>query len=248
MLRKRIPITKTLWLLVLVLCTLTTASAQRSSCSIKIDQLPDAPELRGFRLGMTYDQVKARVPQIQFGRADEFGVAKTSINPAFGPQFDKASFADARTISLDFLDGKLVTLWIGYESTFKWQKLDEFVAGMSSSLNLPAAWPSKRGGQELRCDGFSVLASLIAGSPSIRLTDETAQETIANRREAAAAAEEAAETAVIGDQRAKLYYLSHCPGREKVPAAARVTFKDKDEAEKAGYKLAKDCQSEAWGH
>jgi hypothetical protein len=243
MLCKPIPIVKkTLGLLLLALGIVTTASAQPSSCSAKIDQLANAPELRGFHLGMTYDQVKARVPPIQFGRADEFGVAKTSINPSFGPQFDKASFADVRTISLDFLDGKLVTLWIGYESTFKWQKLDEFVAGMSTSLNLPAAWPPKRGGQELRCDGFSVLASVIAGSPSIRFSDDPAQETIANRREAAAAAAEAAETAVIGDQRTRLYYLSDCSAREKVPEASRVTFKDKDEAEKAGYKLAKDCQ------
>ena len=113
--------------LLLVITTVTIASAQQSNCSAKIDQLPDAPELRGFHLGMTYDQVKARVPPIQFGRPDQFGVAKTSINPSFVPQFDKASFADVRTISLDFLEGKLVTLWIGYESTFKWQKLDEFV-------------------------------------------------------------------------------------------------------------------------
>lgn len=238
---KPIPISRTtLGLLVLALCAVTTASAQQSACTAKIDQLPDAPELRGFHLGMTYDQVKARVPPIQFGRADEFGVTKTSINPSFGPQFDKSSFANVRTISLDFLDGKLVTLWIGYESTFKWQKLDEFVAGMSKGLNLTAVWPTKRGGQELRCDGFSVLASVIAGSPGIRVTDEAAQETIANRREAAA---EAAEAAVIGDQRTKLYYLSDCPEREKVPEASRVTFKDKDEAEKAGYKLAKDCQA-----
>src|ERR1700674_5062245 len=104
MLCKPIPITKkTVWLLVLTLGAVTTASAQQSACSAKIDQLSDEPELRGFHLGMTYDQVKARVPPIQFGRADEFGVAKTSINPAFGPQFDKASFADVRTISLDFL-------------------------------------------------------------------------------------------------------------------------------------------------
>ena len=243
MLCKPIPIIKrTLGLLLLALGTVTTASAQQSSCSAKIDQLPDAPELRGFHLGMTYDQVKARVPQIQFGRADEFGVAKTSINPSFGPQFDKASFADVRTISLDFLDGKLVTVWIGYESTFKWQKLDEFVAGMSNSFNLPGAWSPKRGGQQLTCDGFSVFASVIAGSPSIRISDDAAQETIANRREAAAAAAEAAEAAVIGDQRTKFYYLSDCSGREKVPEASRVIFKDKDEAEKAGYKLAKDCQ------
>jgi hypothetical protein len=243
MLCKPIPITKTtLWALMLALCSVTTVSAQQSACSAKIDQLPDAPELRGFHLGMTYDQVKARVPPIQFGRADQFGVAKTSINPSFGPQFEKTSFADVRTISLDFLDGKLVTLWIGYESTFKWQKLDEFVNGMSKSLSLPATWPPRRGGQQLTCDGFSVFASVIAGSPGIRLSEDAAQETIANRREAAAAAEEAAEAAVIGDQRTKLYYPADCSAREKVPEASRVTFKDKDEAEKAGYKPAKDCQ------
>src|SRR5216684_3166609 len=243
MLCKPIPIIKrTLGLLLLALGTVTTASAQQSSCSAKIDQLPDAPELRGFRLGMTYDQVKTRVPPIQFGVADPFGVAKTSINPSFDPRFDKASFADVRTISLDFLDGKLVTLWIGYESTFKWQKLDEFVAGMSEVLNLPAAWLPKRGTQQMTCDGFSVFASVIAGSPGIRITDEVAQETIVNRREEAAAAAEAARAAVIGDQRTKFYYPSDCSEREKVPEASRVTFKDKDEAEKAGYKLAKDCQ------
>lgn len=236
-------IKQALWLLLVVLSTVTLASAQQSNCSARIDQLPDAPELRGFHLGMTYDQVKTRVPPIQLGLADQFGVAKTSINPSFGPQFDKASFADVRTVSLDFLDGKLVTLWIGYESTFKWQRLDEFVAGMSKSLNLPGAWSPKRGGQELTCDGFSALASVIAGSPGIRITDEVAQETIANRREEAAAAAEAAEAAVIGDQRTKFYYLSDCSEREKVPEASRVTFKDKDEAEKAGYKLARDCQN-----
>ena len=52
--------------LLLVITTVTIASAQQSNCSAKIDQLPDAPELRGFHLGMTYDQVRARVPPIQF--------------------------------------------------------------------------------------------------------------------------------------------------------------------------------------
>lgn len=227
-----------LWLLSVVLIGTTAASAQRPTCSLKIDQLPDSAELRGFRLGMTYDQVKARVPQVKFGPADEFGVAKTTINPYFDPRIDKTGFADVRSISLDFLDGRLVTLWIGFESTFKWQTLDEFVAQMSKSLNLPAAWSSKRGGRQLSCDGFSAFASLVAGGPGIRLADENAQEIIATRREEAAAA---AEAAVIGDQRTKLYYPSDCSEREKVPEASRVAFKDKDEAEKAGYKRAKDC-------
>ena len=155
MLCKLIPITKkTLWLLLLALCTVTTASAQQSNCSAKIDQLPDAPELRGFHLGMTYDQVKdARAANPVWPRGSVWR-RENQHQSSFGPQFDKASFADVRTISLDFLDGKLVTLWIGYESTFKWQKLDEFVAGMSKVLNLPAAWPPKRGGQQLNLRWF----------------------------------------------------------------------------------------------
>ena len=232
-------INKTLWPLIVALLSAIAASAQQPTCTLKIDQLPDSVELRGFRLGMTYDQAKARVPQIQFGHADPFGVAKTSINPYFDPRIDKTGFADVRTISLDFLDGRLVTLWIGFESKFKWRSLDEFVAGMGKSLNLPAAWPPKRGGRQISCEGFSVFASLIAGGPDIRLTDEAAQETIATRREEAA---EAADAVVIGDQRTKLYYPSGCAGLESIPGPNQIRFKDKDEAEKAGFKLAKDCQ------
>jgi hypothetical protein len=232
----------TLWPLIAVLLTATAAAAQPPACSLRIDQLPDAAELRGFRLGMTYDQVKVRVPQVQFGHADQFGVAKTSINPYFDPRIDKVAFADVRTISLDFLDGKLVILWIGYDSTFKWQALDEFVAGISKSLNLPAAWSAKQGGRHLMCDKLSVFVSMIAGSPSIRISDEEAQEIVANRREEAAAAAEATAAIVIGDQRTKLFYPSDCPALQSVTEPNRIKFKDKEEAEKAGYRVAKDCQ------
>ena len=223
---------------VVIFATMTT-SAQPSACTIKLNQLTVSPELRGFHLGMTYAQVKARVPQIEFEMTDQFGVAKASIYPGYDRGFDQASFADVRTISLDLLDGRLVSFWIGYASTFKWQALDEFVTGMSKSLKLPAVWPVKRGSRQLTCDGFTVFASLIAGSPSIRITDEQAQATIATRREEAVAAEEAM---VIGDVRNKTYYPSDCEARENIPAPSRVIFKNKDEAEKAGYKLSKDCE------
>jgi len=232
-------INKTLWPLIVALLSAIATSAQQPTCSLRIDQLADSAELRGFRLGMTYDQVKARVPQVQFGQADQFGVAKTSINPYFDPRIDKAGFADVRTISLDFLDGILVTLWIGFESTHKWHSLDEFVAGMSKSLNLPAVWSPKRNSRQISCAGFSVFASVVAGGPDIRLTDEAAQETIATRREEAAAA---ADALVIGDQRTKLYYPAGCAELESIAETNRVRFKDREEAEKAGFKLAKDCQ------
>jgi hypothetical protein len=230
------------WLLLLALLTAATASAQQPTCTLKIDQLPESVELRGFHVGMTFEQAKTHVPQVQLARPDQFGVARISINPYFDPSFDKTLFADVRTVSLDFLDGRLVSLWIGLESTFKWQTLDAFVAGMSKSLNLPPAWPVKRGGRELTCDGFTVLASMIARSPSIRISEDAAQETIATRREEAAAAAEAAAAMVIGDQQTKLYYPSDCSALSGIPELKRIKFKDKDEAEKAGYKLAKDCE------
>ena len=228
-----------LFFVLLVIFVIGGAHIAAAQCTLKSEQLPDAPELHGFRLGMTPEQAKARVPLIQFGRADEIGIIKTSINPLYDPRFDKVSFADVRTISLDFLDEKLTTLWVGYEHTFKWQTVDDFVGGISKALNLPAAWAPKRGGQQLHCDGFTIAVSLIAGSPSIRLSDDAADETIARRREEVAAA---AESRVTGDNTSKLYYAADCEAAQNIPAQNRSVFKNKEEAEKAGYKLAKDCQ------
>jgi hypothetical protein len=197
----------------------TVSSAQQ--CVLKSEQLPDAPELRGFRLGQTFDQVEAIVPQIKFGRADEIGVTRTSINPLYDQKFDQAKFADIRTISFDFLDGKLTTLWIGYESTFKWQTVDEFIRGISKALNLPRSWSPKRNGQQLNCDGLTFFVSLIAGSPSIRLSDDAADSAIALRREEAAAA---AEVRVVGDKTTNLYYPADCESAEKITALNRIVF------------------------
>jgi hypothetical protein len=221
------------------LCWCATARAQPATCSLKPDQIKEAPELFGLHLGMTFDQVKARSSLIKFGRADNFGVVKTTINPHYEPRIDKTVFADVRTISFDFLDGKLVTLWIGYEETFKWPKLDEFVANISKSLDVPGNWPVKRNGQQLTCDGFSLFASIIARGPTIRVTDELAQDIIAERREKAAESE---ETQVIGDKRTLNYYSADCAAKHNVPAENQTIFKSKDEAESAGYKLAKECQ------
>src|SRR6266576_1996808 len=91
-------ISRTFWLLFAGVLTTVTASAQQSPCALKIDQLPESVELRGFHVGMTFEQAKAHVPQVQLARADQFGVAKISINPYFDPSFDKTTFADVRTI------------------------------------------------------------------------------------------------------------------------------------------------------
>jgi hypothetical protein len=241
--------------LVFIFLFAVSAYAQDAPCPLKLAELPIAPELRGFHLGMTPAQVKARVPQVEFERADALGVAKTSINPDFDPRIDKTSLSGVRTISLDFLDDRLTSLWLGYDGTFKWHTVPDFVKGISQALRLPDAWkPWKIRGQQIRCSDFQMTVSIVAEGPSFHIIDETAAQTIIARREAKeeqdAAAAEAAEhgeiqgdaAEIVADSKAKVYYADGCRPAQPIKADDRVVFKTREEAEKAGYKPAKTCE------
>src|SRR5215831_11202005 len=161
-----------------------SAVAAQTTCTAKLADLQPAPEMRGFRLGMTREQVKARVPQVVFGRTDDLGMSKVSINPLFDQKFDQTSFSDERTISLDFLDNKLTSLWIGFESTFKWKNVDEFVKGISPGLGVPDVWVAKGRNLQLQCSDFELTVSMIGGGPSLRVVDLPAAQVLAERRQA----------------------------------------------------------------
>jgi hypothetical protein len=234
----------------LILGIATTAAAQ---CTKKIAEMPTAPELLGFRLGMTKEEVKAYIPQTDFGRTDDFGVVKTTINPHFDPKIDKTKFEGVRSISLDLLDQKVTSLWIGYDENFKAKNVDEFVKLISQSLQLPATWSSYRSrGQQMRCDDFQLLVTMVAGGPSLRILDIAAEETVAQRRqqkeeqdamaEAAATAETTDEPEIIADKKSKTYYLGTCRPEKEIADANKIVFKTTEEAQKAGFKLAKNCQ------
>jgi hypothetical protein len=174
----------------LTLCCGLTAAAQETKCALKISQLAAPPELHGFRLGMTLAEFKARVPRLTLRPADEFGATAINIYPEHEENIDKASFDGVRTISLDFLDGRVVMLWVGYAPGFKWKTPEEFLSGMTRALSLPDAWTAKTRGQQLTCDDFQVQVSSIGGNPSIRLVDVAAHRTLEERRAAKEAAAE----------------------------------------------------------
>lgn len=225
-----------------------TVSAQDVPCSLKLNELPRAAELKGFHLGMTMDEVKVQAPKILFPKTNELGLSKTSISPDFDPQSQKSTFQDVRTVSFDFLDERLSSLWIGYDNTFKWQSVDDFVQGISKSLNLPNAWSSwKVRGKQLRCVDFQMTVSTIAGSPSFRILDEKAEEILTTRRiareEERSALEEAepATDAIVGEKNTRTYYTAECPPTRDIGESNRVIFKTAAEAQKAGYQLAKNC-------
>ena len=243
----------------ILLVLLATALPISAQCTQKIATLPTAPELYGFRLGMTRDEIKELVPQTQFGKTDHFGVAKTTINPSFDPKIDQKKFEGVRSISLDLLDDRLTSLWIGYDDTYRIKTTDEFVKAISQSLQVSGNWSSWRSrGQQLRCADFQLIVSTLAGGPSLRLLDFGAEETIAARRQQKEEQDSLAEAAanenndqgttsdqqsnvIIGDKQTKTYYPNGCHPATQISDANRAVFKTAQEAEKAGFKLAKNC-------
>ena len=239
--------------LLLVAVCLLPAQSIFSQCTQKLATLPAAPELYGFHLGMTRDDVKTLVPQAVFPHSDHFGVVKTTINPHFDPKIDQKKFAGVRSISLDLLDDRLTSLWIGYDEDFKVQTIDEFIKLISQSLQVSGQWSAARlRGKQLRCADFELVVSTLASGPSLRILDLAADDTIAERRLAkeqqdeqaeAAAANENSEptTELIGDKQTKTYYTIGCHPEKEISEANRALFKTAEEAEKAGFKLAKHC-------
>ena len=236
------------------LLILLLAESAPAQCTKKMNELPAAPELLGFHLGMTKEQIKARVPQTQFGRADHFGVTKTTINPYFDPSIDKTKFEGVRSVSLDLVDDRLTSLWIGFDETFKIKTTDEFIKTISQSLQVNGNWSSWRAkGQQLRCADFQLIVTTVAGGPSLRLLDTAAEDLIAERRrvreeqdsmaEANATASETAGAAVeiIADKKSKTYYPNGCQPEKEISAGNKVVFKTAAEAEKAGFKVAQNC-------
>jgi hypothetical protein len=230
------------------------AQSALAQCTKKATELPAAPELYGFRLGMTKEETKAVVKQTQFGGTDPFGVSKTTINPHFDPSIDKTKYEGVRSISLDLLDERLTSVWIGFDETYKAHTTEEFVKLISQSLQVPGNWSSYRSrGQQLRCADFQLIVTTVAGGPSFRLIDVGAEDTIAARRQAKeeqdAAAEAAAEgegtengEEIIGDKQTKTYYPNGCQPAKEISESNKVTFKTSSDAEKAGFKLAKNCR------
>jgi hypothetical protein len=239
---------RTLLFTLLLLLLPQTVPAQ---CTRKLSELPAAPELLGFRLGMTKEQIKARIPQTRFGGADPFGVSKTTINPYFDDTIDKSKLESVRSISLDLVDDKLTSIWIGFDDTFKAHTAEEFVKLLSQSLQLDGTWSSRSRGQQLRCADFQLTVTTVAGGPSFRLVDTAADDLIAQRRQAkedqsalaeAGALGETTDTPeIVADKKSKTYYPNGCVPEKEISETNKITFKSAAEAEKAGFKAAKNC-------
>lgn len=154
-------------------------SAQQPRCAIK---LADAPELRGFRLGMTKEAADGIANQAERGqmihmmwRADGYGSEHRTVFP----QSDDFKGVDA--ILLAALDGKIARVHISYGKDAELFTHTEFAARVGRALQLPAAaWRTDRAKEfyEIQCEGFYVTVS----RPSVTLAADGFDEAILRRK------------------------------------------------------------------
>ena len=79
--------------------------------------------------------------------------------------------------------------------------------------------------------------TMVSEGPSFHIINETAEQTIAARREAKEEMDSAADAEVVADKKAKVYYTKDCAAPHEIKETDRVVFKSQEEAEQAGYKL-----------
>lgn len=182
---------RALVIIVFILIFAATTFAQENKCALKLSQIKAAPEIQGFRLGMTVSDVKAIVPTLPTGKADDLGLMKTSFSPRFA-QIDKTKFENVRTVSFEFLDDKLMDLWIGYTSDFKWATMDDFFPQMNLALGLPTnGWLTKGTEKRLECEEFQISVTTLYAGPTIRLVEKTSRKLWEQRRAIKAEKEDA---------------------------------------------------------
>src|ERR1700694_2473285 len=94
---------------IILLCA-AIATAQDRQCTLKLAQLPDVPEFFGFRVGMTKDQVKARIPHITV-RLELFNIERrTKMLKEFRDFIARGNVIDlAVAVIIGAAFGKLVT-------------------------------------------------------------------------------------------------------------------------------------------
>lgn len=141
-----------------------------------------APKVRGLRLGMSIQQFLALFPAItkkkDFRDSIEKAKSTTSdevVTLGFDPvvEGDAQSFAGIESVSATVYKGRVMDFSAQYGGA-TWRSVDEWVAKLSESFNLPRVqewmWgPNEAPNKILNCDGIQIEAAIQGGSASIRI-------------------------------------------------------------------------------
>jgi hypothetical protein len=175
------------------------STAPQVECQLSLSQVPS---LLGFRLGMTMAEAQANHPRLKIPPPDEVGVAPVYlIGVKLNEQLGLTGPEEIRDVVLEFTDGRLSFIRVGYPLTNRWRSADEFVAVIAEKFSLSGTWDrfydlddkSFRGMEDFRdifleCKGFRIAVGigtegLGEQTPHIKLEDMLAAETVKKRRD-----------------------------------------------------------------
>lgn len=106
----------------------------------------DAPELQGIRLGMSLDEVQARIPKLKVSSPIDGGVVQgLAIQPGDGVVL----------IDLTFLHHRLGRFVIKYAGPFGPAEKKVFISSLVQALGLEAGWA--RSSSRFECNDFIIL-------------------------------------------------------------------------------------------
>lgn len=160
----------------LALLLSSTVAAQCDS------RLSDLPPIRGVRLGQAYDVVALVLPKTIERKAGG-GVHFATIMRNKG-NLKLPALKGVDRINLTFLDGKLARIMVSYDTSIKWDGVDEFSSFVSRALNLPERWEGRAYSsvRNMSCRDFDVvLAHFPLRLRTLAVEDRSAMKRAAER-------------------------------------------------------------------
>jgi hypothetical protein len=180
-----------------VLIPASPPAFQKSKCKLTLAQ---APVIRGFRLGMTSDEVFAIFPaneREQSDRAQQLKSAELPLNYGYTSfQFTPSNYATKdRFTGVSFLtiglfDRKVVYISASYSNTPQFDRIGQSMEIITRQFGLPEfkAWPGYSeyfetwNNPSLSCDGFAFQVYVSDGSIVINLSDPAYKKIVDERK------------------------------------------------------------------
>lgn len=182
----------------LLFATSTSAqtSATPAACTLKT---PQAPAVRGVKLGMPVDELLALFPgssdilseQLKGAEGySNFGYTAFTLTPS--RYTTKERFAGIETFNIRSFDRRVVGLDVNYyafPAGSRWRNIDDLVQKFSDSLHLlsPKDWIRNEylPQEKLKCDGFEISVSSVNDRAEISFNEDRSWEQTQKQRFAA---------------------------------------------------------------
>jgi hypothetical protein len=149
-------------------------------CALTVEQ---SPEVRGLKLGQDYEVLRSlssKGLQYRNRGADDIGITRLYLTPILDR--DMEMMKGVGHIELIYLDGKLSSFEIDYDSDVMWHSDAHFAAAIAEQLKLPTSgWVDKYGTASLQCAGFVVEAEAFSNG-KLKIETSNLQQEITKRR------------------------------------------------------------------